>query len=597
MNRSVINICLPTTMFVFFSLNLLAQTNDTIMTKEVEVTKAYRPTITDAFKINDIPRIDEEEYRKPSFDYTISSQPIFSTFSVNTLQAAKITGKPKEENGYGLLKLGAGNYKKPYAELFFNNTGSNNTLFEVHLKHLSSDGKIKLAGGDKVDAPFSDNLAEMYVNRNFSNVNLRFNAAYNRNGLNYYGYPVTVVPTQLLAEDQKVNYFGKKQAFSKAAFNLNLKNAATSGSSLDLGLDLEYSYFTTKTLQKEHNGGLQIHFGKRIGNLMALLDAGANYYQVDSVLIVKDFTIGKRQEFLVKTNPAVRLENKTTSLKVGGKFYADIKKGGNPTIRIAPDVLLNFMPVKGILSFFAGVDGKYIQNTYSEIAYQNPFVDPEHDVKSSMQRYRIFGGLNGKLSSKTNYKVSVEYSSVKDQPFYYLQAFVYPVSGSVDPVISNTDFEVLYDELGKTAINLEIYHTASEKLNLLLTGNYYSYNLKEQTNPWNLPSFDAKLSVSYKVNERLELSSDVFVVGERKGLIVEYNGFPATPWSYTLLSNRYKIYPMDMVIDLNAKGTYSITGNFAAFVQLNNFGFQSYERWLGYPVQSFNLLGGISYSF
>jgi hypothetical protein len=54
---------------------------------------------------------------------------------------------------------------------------------------------------------------------------------------------------------------------------------------------------------------------------------------------------------------------------------------------------------------------------------------------------------------------------------------------------------------------------------------------------------------------------------------------------------------MDNAIDLNLSGKYEFTRKLSAFVQLNNFGFRKYEKWMGYPVQSFNLLGGISYSF
>ena len=37
---------------------------DTSLTQEVEVVKAYNPTISDANKINDMPKIDEEEQQK-----------------------------------------------------------------------------------------------------------------------------------------------------------------------------------------------------------------------------------------------------------------------------------------------------------------------------------------------------------------------------------------------------------------------------------------------------------------------------------------------------------------------------------------------------
>jgi hypothetical protein len=598
MNRIIKNTSLILIALAIYSPDLSAQKRDSTISQEVEVTKAYRPTITDAFKINDIPKINEEEYRKPAFDYSITSRPVFSTFSVNTLEAAKITGKPKEESGYGLLKFGAGNYKKPYAELFINNTGSNNTLFEFHLKHLSSGGKIKLAGGDKVDAPFSDNVADIYLKHNFDNINLFFNAAYNRNRFNYYGYPVSKIPSQLLEEGQKVNYFGGKQIFSKAGFNLKIENKPGSASDLKLGGNAGYSYFSTFTNQKEHDASAEVHFSKEITNFTAFFDAGLRYSFADSVLKVKDNKIGDRDEFVVNANPSVSLGNKTTTVKIGGKFYFVFDESVAPLLKFAPDLLVNFVPEKGILNFYAGADGKYIMNTYSEISFQNPFVDPQHDVKNSMQRVRVFGGFNGKLGAKTNYKILAEYSSVKNQPFFYLQSFVYPVAGSVSGTdIANNHFEVLYDDMALTKINVELYHTATEKLNFLLTGNYYSYDLKKQAKAWNLPSFDAKLGVNYKVDDRLALSADIYLIGERKALVVEYDGFPTTPSSYKSFSHRDNIYPMDMVIDLNANATYSISGNLSAFAQLNNFGFQRYERWLGYPVQSFNLLAGISYSF
>jgi hypothetical protein len=48
---------------------------------------------------------------------------------------------------------------------------------------------------------------------------------------------------------------------------------------------------------------------------------------------------------------------------------------------------------------------------------------------------------------------------------------------------------------------------------------------------------------------------------------------------------------------MNVRGNYKITEKFSVFAQLNNFGFQKYQRWFGYPVQSFNFLAGVSYSF
>ncbi len=110
-----------------------------------------------------------------------------------------------------------------------------------------------------------------------------------------------------------------------------------------------------------------------------------------------------------------------------------------------------------------------------------------------------------------------------------------------------------------------------------------------------MPSWDANFSVGYKVNEQLSLSADIFLIGQRKALIIEEQN----PLDLTLAATgpMYKSNNLDTAFDLNVKGNYQITSKFSVFAQLNNFGFQKYQQWFGYPVQSFNFLAGVSYSF
>ena len=136
-----------------------------------------------------MPKIEETEHQKPTFNYNIKSEPIINTFAVNPLKAASIASAPKEETGYGLVRAGAGNYNRPYGEFFFNHLASKKSIFGIHAKHLSSNGTLKLEGGDRVDAPFSNNEAEVYYNQFFRESVLSFNVDYDRDAFNYYGYP------------------------------------------------------------------------------------------------------------------------------------------------------------------------------------------------------------------------------------------------------------------------------------------------------------------------------------------------------------------------------------------------------------------------
>ncbi len=86
-------------LFIFIVSTSAALAQRDTLTQEVEVTKAYKPTIDDANKLNSMPTIEETEFKKPTFNYNINSQPVFSTFSVNPLKAATIeTTNPREKS-------------------------------------------------------------------------------------------------------------------------------------------------------------------------------------------------------------------------------------------------------------------------------------------------------------------------------------------------------------------------------------------------------------------------------------------------------------------------------------------------------------------
>ncbi len=577
---------------------------DTSLTQEVEVVKSYTPSITDANKINEMPQIEESEQKKPTFNYSIFSQPIFNTFSVNTLKAATFADQPDENNGYGMIKAGLGNYYTPYGEIFFNSQNIRNTIFGLHGKHLSSHAKIKLDGGDRVKAPFSENETEMFIKHLFRKSILSVNLNFDHNGFRYYGYPVDSVPS-VLKQENNVNYFGSKQAFTKGAFNINLVNANSGSRDATFDFNFLYHYFGTKTDQREHFGEFTANVKKPLEVGVGLLEAGATFVKASEIYNRSLNEIGNSQQIWLTAKPGYMLGGDVANIRVGINTWFVLDDDDNAKARITPNVRANFAPVKEIINIFAGVDGNYINNHYSKIAYENPFVDPMHDVTNTFEKLHFFGGFDGKFATKTNFKIAVDYSMIKDQPLYYLFQYIYPSSGSginsPDPTITDNDFDILYDDLDLLKFNLEIFHSSSEKLDLLLSGNYYVYKLDTQEEAWNMPDWDANVSVGYKISDQLKVSTDLFLVGQRKALMVEYNGFDPRSNGHAeideLPSTIMKSYNLNTIIDLNFNANYKITDNFSAFAQLHNFGFQSYQRWFGYPVQSFNFLGGISYSF
>ncbi len=584
-------------LIIFAASFSVAQAQRDTLTQEVEVTKAYKPTIEDANKLNSMPTIEETEHKKPTFNYNINSVPVFSTFSVNPLKAATIeTSKPNTSKGYGLVRAGVGSYFKPYGEVFFNNVNSKNSLFGIHAKHLSSFGNIELEGGDKVDAPFMKNEVDLFVKYMFQNSVLSVNLDYKNDAFNYYGYPLDPVPSFLLEDDQTINYFGTKQAFNKGGFNISLTNPTAEMDEAVFGFNFDYHYFGTKTDQREHFANFTANVRQPLQTGVGLLDAGAQYIMADAITPRGDSLVGDKSQTWLFAKPAWYIGNETANLKIGVNTWFVMETDEDTQAKITPNIRANWAPVKEIINIYAGIDGNYQSNYYSKIAYENPFVNPDHDVKNSFEKIRFYGGFDGKFSKKTNFKISAEYSIIDDQAFYYLNESYYldPAYNPAPLVVDNT-FSVLYDNMNRLKLNAEVFHASSDKLDLMASVNYYTYKLDEQTEAWNMPAWDANFSIGYKVNEQLSLSADFFLIGQRKALIIE----DINPFIITLVAQTptYKSNNLDTAFDLNVKGNYQITSKFSVFAQLNNFGFQKYQLWFGYPVQSFNFLAGISYAF
>jgi hypothetical protein len=580
--------------FIIVSSAVSAQQRDTTLRQEVEVTKAYKPTVTDANKIHDMPKVDEVQHQPPRFNYAISSKPIFNTFSVNPLKAATIVQREKKETGYGLIRAGAGNYNKPYGELFFNTLLTRNSVFGIHARHLSSYGKLNLKGGDRVDAPFSESEAELFYKYDFGKSVLSINGFFDHDGFRYYGYPEKEIPDALLNND--ITYQGEKQAFSKGGIVLKMRNPVAESDDPVFNFDMNYHWFGTKTKQTEHFGKLNFEFQKPFETGALNGEIGGLYIQADSIYNQTLGAVGKRQQTWLYAKPSYYLGGERAGISIGFNAWFVMDNDMDALAKIAPNVRVNVTPVEDVVNLYAGIDGNYINNHYSRIAYENPFVDPMHDVTNSFEKFRFYGGLDGKLSAKTNFKISADYSIIEDQQLYYLNEYYYPdpLINPIPLIVDNT-FDVLYDNVKLLKMNLEFFHKSSEKLDLLLSGDYYIYKLDEQTEAWNMPKWDATLSVEYNLTDQLSVGTDIYLIGSRNALIIEHS---ALDWENSEFDVPVlKSYNLDMVLDLNVNATYKITQKFSVFGQLNNFGFQQYEKWFGYPVQSFNALAGVSYAF
>ena len=86
---------------------------------------------------------------------------------------------------------------------------------------------------------------------------------------------------------------------------------------------------------------------------------------------------------------------------------------------------------------------------------------------------------------------------------------------------------------------------------------------------------------------------DLFFIGSRN--VFSYTE-PNEDVDFDEIDGRY-IFKLNPFIDMNLMAEYRYNKRVSAFIQFNNFTAKKYQFWTNYPVQSINILGGVTFSF
>ena len=558
-----------------FGEQAMGQRDSTKLNQNVEVVKPYRPSISNVQKMNLLPVIDDTTRSTPEFNYSIESYPFSTRFNAYPIGAAEIKNQTYKNNGIGYLKLGAGIINTTYGDFFLNTTESKNWTFGLRLKHLASQGNAKLTKGDISDASYSNNKAEVFGSCLLGSSTLSSGLSYSRDMVRFYGYPDTI-PRVLYSQNLYAPYFGSKQIFQKTQFNINLKSNGEEKSIFNYNSGFRFHYFDAKTGQQENSMGLFADFDYKFDKFKGLIESSFDHFTTSGILTSPGMD---KNDSWLKLSPSLLFTGENWSLKGGVSFYSVSDNQGESTAKMYPKIDLTFIPVKDVLTLYAGIDG-YLQNcNYSEIAYENNWINPMHNVINVDHRYILFGGLKGKINQQISYNFSAKYSDVKDLHFYILKS-----ANTAPPYIYNNAFDVLYDNTGIFNLSMEFSYVLSKDYSFKLKANYYNYTLENLGFAPLLPDFDLFGTAGYRINDRLTGFTDLIVTGQRKGL------FQAADETKT-------VYELNPILNINLGAEYELKHNLKIFGRIENLLNQHYEQLPGYNSLGLRLMAGASISF
>jgi len=564
--------------------------SDSIMNKEVEVIKAYQPSISDANKIVSSPKISDTVKYSPVFEYKIKSTLVPVSKSIQNLPVVQLGNPPKTSSNTGLLKAGFGNALTPYGEFVLNTKPSRSTDFGIQLYHFSSNPSVKLSNELKVKSPYSNNLARIFVKNYFRKAILEWNLQYERDRFNYYGFPGT--DSLLYRESENIsNTLNKKQVFNNATANFNLKKI-DARADFDYDITLGYNYFWNATGQKSHRGSYAGTYLINKQDFNISIGSQVDYFYQDSVrnLYTQQFN---HQFVYAGLSPQIIFERATWHLEAGLNLATIIDNDTSALFHVSPKIYFAYHPIKNILTVFAGTDGNLTTNNYQLMTLKNRYLNYNTEILPSQDLIKLFGGFKGKFSRNISYLFDVDYTIKSDETFYFLNQTNYP---TVSDQISNV-FDVRYDDLNVFRLGGKIRYS-SENVTIALQGNYYNYKAGSNSTITHLPDFDATLSTSVQITSKIKGKFDAAVIGPRKAEINTrtYNVVPATG----LLSEpvfETKNYDLKTIVSINLGAEYSYSRKLNFFLDIKNLINQKYEVWHGYNAQGILIMGGAAYTF
>ena len=575
-NKIILSLLLIAFQFSF------AQKKEQIGTETVNVVKPYTPKISDAFKVKEIPELDEEgNAKKEIIKYSIFSFPVASTF---TPSKGKAEGVEKEKQAHlfkNYATFGVGNYGTFIGELFVNHDLNNTDYVGGMFRHHSSEGGIKnIALEDR----FYDTSLDLMYGSNQKDVSWNLDLGYQNQIYNWYGLPEnfgsTLTPqdrTTLINGINPQQTYGTISLGGNIVFNESVLNKAS----------LKYNHFSDAAGSSENR-----FYAKPIIEFDVMESA------VKTNIIV-DYLSGSFKKNYSNTNtervkygftnfgivPSFVMQEDDWTLNIGaGLFYSLDNVNSNNKFLVFPQFNASYKVVGDLMIFYAGAEGNLEQNSYMDFVNENPFLSPTLNIAPTDKQYDVFAGLKGKLTNNVSYNVKASYANERNKALF--RSNDYNENAANEDYAFGNSFQVVYDDMKTLSFYGELKADFSENVSFGINGTFSSFTNDFQQEAWNLPTIKLNSNLDFNITEKWFAGTNVFYVGERKDFQMNTD-FSANAAPVTLKS----------YFDVNANVGFKYSDRFTAFARANNITNNAYQKWLNYPVQGFQVILGVNYKF
>ncbi|MFX0555227.1 TonB-dependent receptor [Maribacter sp. CXY002] len=563
----------------------IAQDNDTddLGTETVTVTKAYTPTVSDAFKIKSVPNLNDSiVLQKKKINYSIFSVPVASTFTPSKGTASRVEKTPPPVLFNSYASAGGGNPANIMAQFYTSHEIDRESSYTIGLDHNSSRGDI---AGVQLDNIFSNSsLDASYIKRD-RDLDWGADIGVQHQLYNWYGLPDSVYDeTTVNGIDERQNYF-----MGEASMHVDVEESVFEHA------DVKYRRFWDAVKSGENraifNVGLQFPLNEEVFGIKAKVDYVGGSFENASINNSTNDAGINYGNLQVGINPRLVMLRDNLSLNLGVNLvYGKDLENSESNFYIYPAVTASYRLLDETVIAYGGVEGELRQNSYYDFVEENSFVSPTLSIAPTDSQYNAYVGLKGQLLPNLSYNIKGSYTAENNTPLFKLNAQNNFRDDEKGYYYGNS-FEVFYDDIKTIGIFGELNVDVNRNFTLGLNAEVYDYNTETDNPAWNLPNLTGSLFMDYQIGEKWFMGANLFYVGEREDFStiavqnVAPTEFPAT------------IIKLDSFFDANAHVGHRLNNQLSVFVKAANIANTNYQRWANYPVQGLQVLGGATYKF
>lgn len=572
---------------VVFQFSFAQKKEDNIGSEVVNVVKPYTPTLSDAFKVQETPVLDDEgNAKKETINYSIFSFPVASTFTPSKGKAEGVD-KTKQAHLYdNYARLGFGNYRTLNAELFVNQDLGNNDYVGGMFRHLSSQGGIKDV---ELDDRFYDTSIDLTYGANTRDLSWSLDLGYKNQVYNWYGLPAgfggNLSPTDrtfLINGIDPQHVYNTFSFGGKIDFNEGLLNDA----------NMKFSHFT------DTFGSAENRFYIKPSLQFDVMDESIK------TNIIVDYVGGTFDKNYANTNteplkygftnfgisPTFVMQEDDWTLNIGAAvFYSLDNENSDNKFLVYPQVNASYKVVGDLMIFYAGAEGNLEQNSYLDFVNENAFLSPTLNIAPTDKQYDVFAGLKGKLANTVSYNIRGSYVNERNKALFKSNDYKnYSENETNENYAFGNSMQVVYDDMRTLSFSGDLKANFSDNVTFGISGTFNSYTNDFQQEAWNLPEVKFNSNIDFNITPKWFAGAAVFYVGERKDMQGNTDNINVVaPGPITL----------DSYFDVNAHIGYKYNDRLTGFIRANNITNQAYEKWLNYQVQGFQIVVGANYKF